>query len=207
MPSPPLLAQAVAPWSLENIAVLVVAGLLGSGVLISVVVIMVWGYWKKKIAPLILDEVAEWHTRETQRVSRSKEIDDRVLDWHRTEEQQAHRAKELQNMLRDPKVIEEQESRFKRVLDDQIQRKDGLISKEIETQVSDMETRLMAKLNEVATYLMEDSGFKQQIIQRMARLEGAINATLPQGHKVSGSSPNIEVPAHLPPRPDGRKER
>jgi hypothetical protein len=159
-----LLAQASAS-SIETIA-LVATGLLGgTGILLAAVMLMARGYWSKNIAPLIQEEVQKWYG---------------------ASEQIAHREKELQNTLRSPHVLTEQKTVIKEVLDNEIKRSDGLISQAIHTQVSDMETRLMSKLDEMSKFIKEDTEFKQDLIQRLARLEGAVQGLMPP--KVSENS-------------------
>lgn len=148
-----LLAQAASASTLETLTIVIMGLLGGTGLLLTIVVLTARGYWSKNIAPLIHEEVSKWYG---------------------SPDQVAGREKELKNALRSPHLSSEQKALIKDVLDNEIKRTDGLISQAISTQVSDMETRLMSKLDEMSRFIKEDTEFKQDLIQRLARLEGAV---------------------------------
>lgn len=148
-----LLAQAASASTLETLALVVMGLLGGTGLLLTIVMLTARGYWSKNIAPLIQEEVSKWYAASGQTAMREVEI---------------------QNALRSPQLVAEQKAFIKDVLDNEIKRSDGLISQAISTQVSDMETRLMSKLDEMSRFIKEDTEFKQDLIQRLARLEGAV---------------------------------
>ena len=202
-----LLSEAATPpnstYSWEAISMFLLALFGGAGVLASIIVFTVRGYWSKNIAPLIQEEVQKWFDHTTQKEAREKERATALKAWFDHADQRDYRERELQHLLRSPTMMAEQEIAVKKILDTEIKRTDGLISREIQTQVSDMETRLMSKLEEVVQFLREDTASKQQLIQRMAKLEGAIHALLP--YKSSDSSSSLPAaPNPPPPTPKSR---
>ena len=200
MPPLPLLAQTTS-ISLENGAVILATIFGGSGLLVAALLLAARGYWSSHVSPLIHEEIKKWHEQAEHVAASEKERLATVKIWYDHKDQRESRTDEIQNILRHPTVVAEQKQAVRDILDNEIKRKDGLISKEIQTQVTDMETRLMTKLEEVSQFLREDTSFKREIIERMATLEGTITAVLPraQGDK-SGSSALRAPTTSLKPR-------
>lgn len=189
------LAEVATPWW-ETGAGLVIAVLGGA----AIVTTLLAGYWVRNVSPLIREEIAKWYLEQLQKEARQKEIAEQTKTWFDDKLQREARKDEIQLVLRTPAVVEEQEKHVKRIIENEIMRTDGLIRKEIATQVSSMEARLMEKLDEVAIFLKEDREFQQQMIQRMSKFEGAIMAVLAP-HKL-GSTTGEHAP--LPPAPKPR---
>ena len=200
MPPLPLLAQTTS-ISLENGAIILATIFGGSGLLVAALLLAARGYWSSHVSPLIHEEIKKWHEQSEHVAASEKERLATVKIWYDHKDQRESRTDEIQNILRHPTVVAEQKQAVRDILDNEIKRKDGLISKEIQTQVTDMETRLMTKLEEVSQFLREDTSFKREIIERMATLEGTITAVLPraQGDK-SGSSALRAPTTSLKPR-------
>lgn len=200
MPPLPLLAQTTS-ISLENGAIILATIFGGSGLLVAALLLAARGYWSSHVSPLIHEEIKKWHEQAEHVAASEKERLATVKIWYDHKDQRESRTDEIQNILRHPTVVAEQKQAVRDILDNEIKRKDGLISKEIQTQVTDMETRLMTKLEEVSQFLREDTSFKREIIERMATLEGTITAVLPraQGEK-SGSSALRAPTTSLKPR-------
>lgn len=200
MPPLPLLAQTTG-ISLENGAIILATIFGGSGLLVAALLLAARGYWSSHVSPLIHEEIKKWHEQAEHVAASEKERLATVKIWYDHKDQRESRTDEIQNILRHPTVVAEQKQAVRDILDNEIKRKDGLISKEIQTQVTDMETRLMTKLEEVSQFLREDTSFKREIIERMATLEGTITAVLPraQGEK-SGSSALRAPTTSLKPR-------
>ena len=200
MPPLPLLAQTTG-ISLENGAIILATIFGGSGLLVAALLLAARGYWSSHVSPLIHEEIKKWHEQAEHVAASEKERLATVKIWYDHKDQRESRTDEIQNILRHPTVVAEQKQAVRDILDNEIKRKDGLISKEIQTQVTDLETRLMTKLEEVSQFLREDTSFKREIIERMATLEGTITAVLPraQGEK-SGSSALRAPTTSLKPR-------
>lgn len=194
-----LLAQtspAPTPRTMENILLLIVGVLGGTGILATVMLMTAKGYWNGTIAPLIETEILKWHTSTTQTDARTRERLASFKEWYEKREQHEEREKELQNLLRTPTVVDENTKVVKLIIDNEIKRSDGLISKEIKTQVSDMESRLLSKLEEMSQGLRENTATQQQMLQKMGHLQGAINAMMPTKAGISPMSvPPIALPA------------
>jgi hypothetical protein len=160
-----LTAQAVsASLSLQEIL-----GLLGGSTLLTgVAVLVARGYWAKTITPMIEVEIRRWHG---------------------TREQVEEREKEMQHMLRAPAVVSEMTQAMKLVIDNEIKRSDGLIHHEIRTQVDNMESRVLSKLDEMTQLQREDSALKHKILQEMGQLKGAIAAITGQALPSATISP------------------
>jgi len=200
MPPLPLLAQTPS-LTLENGAIILATIFGGSGLLLAASLLAARGYWSSHVSPLIHEEIKKWHEQAEHVAASEKARLATVKVWYDHKDQRESRTDEIQNILRHPTVVSEQKQAVRDILDNEIKRKDGLISKEIQTQVTDMETRLMTKLEEVSQFLREDTSFKREIIERMATLEGTITAVLPraQGEK-SGSSTLRAPTTSLKPR-------
>jgi hypothetical protein len=191
-----LLAQS----SPVNLSLLDIFGLLGGSTLITgAAVLVARGYWSKTVTPLIEAEIRKWHSAPEQVESRSKERLASFREWYDKREQVDEREKEMQHVLRTPGVVSETTQAVKLVIDNEIKRSDGLIHNEIKTQVDNMESRVLTKLEEMAQLQREDTAFKQKILQEMGLLKGAINAMT--GHAVVG------VTMSPPPLPERTKPR
>ena len=189
MPLLPLLAQTTS-ISLENAALIIASIFGGSGLILAALLLAARGYWSSHVSPLIHEEIKKWHEQAEHVAASEKERLATVKIWYDHKDQREFRTSETQNILRQPNIVAEQKQAVRDILDNEIKRKDGLISKEIQTQVTDMETRLMSKLEEVSQFLRDDTSFKREIIERMATLEGAITSVFPRTHpEKSGASP------------------
>jgi hypothetical protein len=190
-----LLSQA-APSRGESVILYLLGVGGGTSLVLVVFLLLVRGFWSKYVTPQIQEEVVRWYDDPRQVEARARDRELSFKAWHDHQAQRAAREQEYLNFLRTPQVLAENELAGKKLIDNEIKRTDGLISKEIHTQVSDMETRLMSKLEEVSQFLREDTQSKQQMIQRMAKLEGAIHALLPYHSSQSTSN----MPAQPKPR-------
>lgn len=162
----------------SGIGGLVVAALGGSGVAIVVVGLIARGYWEKNVAPLVKEQITRWYTDPAQVDARAKERQASIREWHDRREQVDEREKELQHFLRTPAVVEEETKRVKLIIDNEIQRSDGLIHREIKSQVTDMESRLLSKLDQMEQVMKDDNLLKQQILQEMGKLKGMMSAVM-----------------------------
>lgn len=137
---------------------ILLGGLLSTSVLGALLAVLGKGYWISNVAPLVETEVRK---------------------WYQAKEQTEEREKELRHLLRSPEVADEGAKTVKLIIDNEIKRSDGLISKEIHTQVNNMESRLLSKLEELSDVIKDDLAFKQEMLRKMGKLEGAINTILP----------------------------
>lgn len=162
----------------------------GTGVMATLLVVAAKGYWSSTVAPLIEKEIRKWHDAPEQSHARQKEQLAAFREWYDKREQMEEREKEAQHLLRTPTVVEEQAKAVRLIIDNEIKRSDGLISREIHTQVSAMESRLLSKLEEMTQIFKEahiarqetkrdDDLFKQDLLRRIGKLEGAINTLVP----------------------------
>ena len=174
--NPILLLADAAPSS--GVGGLVIAALSGSGVAIVVVGLIARGYWEKNIAPLVRDQIMRWYSDPSQVDARSKERQASIRDWHDRREHVEEREKVLQHFLRMPTVVEEEAKRIKLIIDNEIQRSDGLIHREIKTQVTDMESKLLSKLDQMEQVMRDDNLLKQQLLQEMGKLKGMMTAVM-----------------------------
>lgn len=173
---PLLLLADAAP--LSGVGGLVIAALSGSGVAIVVVGLIARGYWEKNIAPLVREQIMRWYSDPAQVDVRLKERQSSIREWHDRREQVEEREKELQHFLRTPTVVEEETKRVKLIIDNEIQRSDGLIHREIKTQVTDMESKLLSKLDQMEQVMRDDNLLKQQLLQEMGKLKGMMTAVI-----------------------------
>ena len=157
--------------SLESGSTLLFSILGGSAVFVVIGLLAARGYWGKSVVPLLRDEVKKWYDDPLQKQARETE---------------------LQSQLRSPGIVTEQENAVKRIIEDQIQRKDGLINHEIVQQGVAVENRLLAKLEEVTKFLKEDSHFKEVMTQKLARIEGNLQILIPT-RKAITLTPTDEV--------------
>lgn len=183
-------------WNAESIAVLISGMLGGTAVLSAIVLLAARGYWQTNVVPMLENEIRKWYSDPVQVEARSKERIASIKDWYDKREQHEEREKETQNVLRQPAVVLEMSQSVKLIIDNEIKRSDGLISREIHTQVNAMESRIVSKLDELAERMREDLQFKQQILQKIGKLEGAINAMTGAG--IGGGA--ISSPPSLPER-------
>jgi len=173
-----------------------IVSILGGSTLISgAAVLIARGYWAKTVTPLIEAEIRKWHSAPEQAEARAKERLASYREWYDKREQVDEREKEMQHVLRTPTVVAETTQAVKLVIDNEIKRSDGLIHNEIKTQVDNMESRVISKLEEMAQLQREDTAFKQKMLQEMGQLKGAINAIT--GHSVG-------APTMSPPSPPER---
>jgi hypothetical protein len=193
MPTFPLLAQTTG-LSLENGALIIATIFGGSGLLLAALLLAARGYWSSHVSPLIHEEIKKWHEQPEQVDISDKAHLTAVRNWYDHKDQRTSRTDEVQNILRHPTVVSEQKQAVRDILDNEIKRKDGLISKEIQTQVTDMETRLMTKLEEVSQFLRDDTSFKREIIERMATLEGTITAVFPRASSDKAPASPLRAP-------------
>ena len=196
MPLILLLAQASQGWSPTTVIEILAGALGGTGILATLLLVAAKGYWASTVAPLVESEVRKWYHHPDQVDARAKERSLSFKDWYDKREQHDEREKELQNLLRTPSVVDESTKSVKLIIDNEIKRSDGLISREITTKVNDMESRLLSKLEEMAQLQRDDTAFKQKMLQEMGQLKGAINTMLPGGGLASVSpSPPSASPA------------
>jgi hypothetical protein len=158
----------------------------GSSLLTGVAVLIARGYWAKTVTPLIETEIRRWYSSPEQVEARAKERQATFREWYDKRENVEEREKEMQHVLRNPSVVSETTQSVRLVIDNEIKRSDGLIHKEIKTQVDSMESRVISKLEEMAQLQREDTALKQKILQEMGQLKGAINAIT--GHGVGSST-------------------
>ena len=201
-----LLAEAgTSPWTLSNVVLAVGGLLLSGGGAAAVVGIFAKGYWAKNVKPLILEAVTEHENIPKVREAREKEILDLVSAYltaeqsrktreaeisgvfsahHSADSAKKARQEEVVSYLRSPEVVEEREKTIKKVIDNEIARTDGLIHKSVVHEVAQSENRLGTKLDTLTTLLREDSGYRQEMLIRMSRLEGALNVLVPHAREV-----------------------
>jgi hypothetical protein len=171
----------------------------GTSIVAGLVVVAAKGYWSSTVAPLIEKEIRKWYQAPEQNEERHKEQVAAFREWYDRREQMEEREKDVQYLLRTPAVVEEQAKSIRLIIDNEIKRSDGLISREIHSQVSAMESRLLSKLEEMSQALREanaikqetkrdDDAFKQEVLRKIGKLEGAINMIVP------GSLPTTIVP-------------
>lgn len=184
------------PWSTENILVLISGMLGGTAVLSTIVLLAARGYWQTNVVPMLENEIRKWYSDPSQVDARNKERLVSIKDWYDKREQRDEREKEMQNVLRLPAVASEITQAVKLIIDNEIKRSDGLISREIHTQVNAMESRIVSKLDELVERMRDDLQLKQQILQKIGKLEGAINAM--SGSAIVGGT--ISAPPSLPER-------
>jgi hypothetical protein len=182
-----MLAQVAQGWSPTTVVQIVAGALGGTGILATLLLVAAKGYWVSTVAPLVESEVRKWYHHPDQVEARAKERALSFKDWYDKREQHEEREKELQNLLRTPSVVDESTKSVKLIIDNEIKRSDGLISREITTKVNDMESRLLTKLEEMAQLQRDDTLFKQKMLQEMGQLKGAINTMLPSGQLASVS--------------------
>jgi hypothetical protein len=182
-----MLAQVAQGWSPTTVVEIVAGALGGTGILATLLLVAAKGYWTTTVAPLVESEVRKWYHHPDQVEARAKERALSFKDWYDKREQHDEREKELQNLLRTPSVVDESTKSVKLIIDNEIKRSDGLISREITTKVNDMESRLLTKLEEMAQLQRDDTLFKQKMLQEMGQLKGAINTMLPSGQLASVS--------------------
>jgi hypothetical protein len=182
-----MLAQVAQGWSPTTVVQIVARALGGTGILATLLLVAAKGYWVSTVAPLVESEVRKWYHHPDQVEARAKERALSFKDWYDKREQHEEREKELQNLLRTPSVVDESTKSVKLIIDNEIKRSDGLISREITTKVNDMESRLLTKLEEMAQLQRDDTLFKQKMLQEMGQLKGAINTMLPSGQLASVS--------------------
>lgn len=182
-----MLAQVAQGWSPTTVVEIVAGALGGTGILATLLLVAAKGYWVSTVAPLVESEVRKWYHHPDQVDARAKERALSFKDWYDKREQHDEREKELQNLLRTPSVVDESTKSVKLIIDNEIKRSDGLISREITTKVNDMESRLLTKLEEMAQLQRDDTLFKQKMLQEMGQLKGAINTMLPSGPLASVS--------------------
>lgn len=174
-----LLSQATNGWAPTTVLQVVVGALGGTGILVGLLVIAAKGYWASTVAPLVEGEVRKWYHHPDQVEARARERAMSFRDWYDKREQHDEREKELQNLLRTPVIVDESTKAMKLIIDNEIKRSDGIISREITTKVNDMESRLLSKLEEMAQLQRDDTAFKQKMLQEMGQLKGAINTIIP----------------------------
>lgn len=182
-----MVAQTASGWTPTNVVELIAGILGGTGFIAAILVVAAKGYWVSTVAPLVESEVRKWYHHPDQVEARSKERALSFKDWYDKREQHDEREKELQNLLRTPALVDESTKSVKLIIDNEIKRSDGLISREITTKVNDMESRLLTKLEEMAQLQRDDTLFKQKMLQEMGQLKGAINTMLPGGGLASVS--------------------
>ena len=182
-----MLAQVAQGWSPTTVVEIVAGALGGTGILATLLLVAAKGYWTTTVAPLVESEVRKWYHHPDQVEARAKERALSFKDWYDKREQHDEREKELQNLLRTPSVVDESTKSVKLIIDNEIKRSDGLISREITTKVNDMESRLLTKLEEMAQLQRDDTLLKQKMLQEMGQLKGAINTMLPSGQLASVS--------------------
>jgi len=187
MPVLLMLAQVAQGWSPTTVVEIVAGALGGTGILATLLLVAAKGYWVSTVAPLVESEVRKWYHHPDQVEARAKERALSFKDWYDKREQHEEREKELQNLLRTPSVVDESTKSVRLIIDNEIKRSDGLISREITTKVNDMESRLLTKLEEMAQLQRDDTQFKQKMLQEMGQLKGAINTMLPSGQLASVS--------------------
>ena len=193
-----VLAQ-VAPQGVTLSVIEIVGALVGgTSIVAGLVVVAAKGYWSSTVAPLIEKEIRKWYQAPEQNEGRHKEQVAAFREWYDRREQMEEREKEVQHLLRTPAVVEEQAKSVRLIIDNEIKRSDGLISREIHSQVSAMESRLLSKLEEMTQALREtkrdDDAFKQEVLRKIGKLEGAINTIVP------GSGTPTIVPERPKPR-------
>lgn len=71
----------------------------------------------------------------------------------------------------------------KSVIDNELQRVDGIIRKEITHQVSVLQSEMVKVLSEIKALIALDQSYREQVLTRLGRIEGAMNlhATDPDG--------------------------
>lgn len=205
-----LLAEAVtSPWTPSNILIAIGGLILGGGGAAAVIGIFAKGYWAKNVEPLILEAITKHSNTETVREAREKEVLDLVSAYltaeqskkareaeisgvfssqHTAEQAKKTRQEEIVAHLRSPEVLEERERAIKRVIDNEIARTDGLIHVSVAREVNQSEARLGAKLDSLTVLLREDSQFRQEMLAKMNRLEGALQVL------VGGRRTELEAP-------------
>lgn len=170
-------ADASSPWTLQNILLTIFGLLGGTTVLATVSLLTLRGYWTKYVAPLILEEVTKWHADPAQAQARTKEHEAACQVFSVLPGQKELRHDEMAGVLKEQVSKDDLVAEIKKTIDNEIMRTDGLIHREIKTQVGEMETKLTAKLDTVLEFLRKDIEFKEQMLERMGALEGAVNAS------------------------------
>lgn len=150
-----------------------IASALGTGTILTLIL---RGFWVSKITPMIVEEIKKYADDKPQRDARLGE---------------------LETSLHMPVVKESLDKIIHSKIDNEIKRSDGLISQEFTKVINVAVQALREDLMKIATFVKEDGLLKSQLLQRMAKLEGAMLMSVPSlkpPHESTPSFPSIKEP-------------
>ena len=184
--------QALMSW------VLLIAFSTGAIVLLSF--LLMRGFWAQFIEPKLNALFVDWYNNVTVKQKRDDEIKTAIVGHlnstpvNQAHEQDTQRIVTSWYNLQDTR--DERERFTKKVIDDQIQRVDGVIRKEIvqhvdktgkdiDEKIANLQDDVNVKFDKLAVMLEKSSEFHTQVLSRLARIEGslAIKQTDPNGNK------------------------
>lgn len=176
------------------------AGLVVVGVLLwGLVVVLMRGFWAKNVEPIITTLLVTWWGGEAQRKQRDDEFRVNVNAWDGSLAQVAARKAEFatqmatwqatqydaraQDVLRTvnawhsaPDQVRTRRELIQEEIDNQVQRVDGIIHKEIKARVEQGTQPLQRDMSEIKAMLekreLAERDFREEVIGKLAHLEG-----------------------------------
>lgn len=134
------------------------------------------GFWVTKITPMVLTE---------------------IKNHADSKEQREERLAEMSKSMHLPAVKKELEDIMHTKIDNEIKRSDGLIANEITSAVDGKMQAVEEKLAKIELFFKEDSVLKSQLLQRLARMEGAISGSK-ASHESTASFHAVKDPNSKP---------
>lgn len=183
-----LVADIVKDLSVQAVGGWVAALMVATGVLWGLMMLLVRGFWEKTGKPAIKSILVATLTEHEYVTARKQEIKDGVLAWYN-----------------DPATIEERKRFVRDVIDNEVQRNDGVIHKDITQKIDAVErdfTSTVAGIRQELAKLslsMETRDdqmrqFNQKLMERLGNIDGLLRR------------PSSESSSSLPAqKPDGTK--
>lgn len=140
------------------------------------------GLWSKSIQPLVQAEITTYLQKPD------------VLGAQKN----ATRA-EIVLIHNEPAEMDKRKSEIRAVIDDHIRRDDGLIHKELNARVKEQQNHFDKKMDELLAAVRERNEGQDQMIGRLAKVEGMLTVLLK-----GSSSPSSTSQDHLPAQKPGR---
>lgn len=168
---PELCLIAMTTEYLTSQAITALIAMIGSG---AVLTFVLRGFWESKIAPMIVTEIKK-HAESPAIQNETKAATvEHVKRWYDERAQREARLQEAKDALHSPVVNDELQSIIHKKIDNEIKRTDGLISLEVTKTVDKSLETIKDEMEKLSSFLKEDNALKTQLLQRMAKLEGAV---------------------------------
>lgn len=146
-----------------------------TGVIILFAFLLMRGFWAQFIEPKLRTLFMDWYNNFEVKKERDKDIEETAAKHFKSDAHDEHTRRTISSWYNQQATRDERETFTKKVIDDQIQRADGVIRKEINVHVDKLTDKIESLTADVNAKFDTLNNSTNQMLAKLSRIEGFLS--------------------------------